>query len=99
MTITYRAAATIMQALARATAWAIKATGRQVQHYALTDEDCEAEGVPLGTTEPCIYVQPLGGSKWWRVAAWDDGDCVHLRAMGWAAEVHHEGREVVPAGA
>lgn len=98
MTIVYRAAATTIWALAGATAWAIKATGRQVQRYTLTDEECEEAGVPEGTTEPCIYVHPLVGSKWWRVAAWNDGDCIHLRALGWVAEVHHEGREMVSAG-
>jgi hypothetical protein len=73
--------------------------GREVEVYALSDDECEAAGLPLGTLEPCITVQPLVGAQASRFDALDDGaGCFHLRAFGMAAEVHHVARGTGPRG-
>lgn len=86
-------------AIAKAAAGAI-GPGRAVETYSLSDDECEERGLPLGTTEPCIYLQTIGNPLAGRMDAWDDGDgCFHIRAFGLAAEVHHVAREGVTAGA
>jgi hypothetical protein len=81
------------------TAWAILgaltwAVGlrHDVKRYSLTVDECEAGGVPEGSTEPCAWAVPLGGSPWWTLDLWSDGDCIHARVLGWALEVHYEAR-------
>lgn len=98
----------IVQALADVTAWAINATtwatGRAVSVHTLSIDECEALGMPEGTTEPHVYVQELGGAaRWWHLDAWnenDGGGCFHMRALGMSVEIHHEEASAGnPAGA
>lgn len=85
-----------VRAITRACTWAV-GLRHTLKTYTLTDDECEAAGIPLGSSEVCAYAFPLVGAQWWRVDAWSDGDCFQLRALGWAVEVHHEPREVAPA--
>lgn len=87
---------TAVCALTRACTWAV-GLRYELKTYTWREDECEAAGLPLGTEEVCAYAVPLGGAQWWRVDAWDDGDCFHLWALGWALEVHHKPREVAPA--
>lgn len=80
-----------VRALTRACTWAV-GLRYTLKTTELSDDECEAEGLPLGTSEVCAYAYPLVGAQWWRVDAWDDGECFQLRALGWAVEVHHEPR-------
>lgn len=87
-------------AITRGCTWAV-GLRHPVKVYHLSDSECdsEGEGVPYGTTEPAAYAFPLTGAQWWRVDAWDDGDCFQLRALGWSIEVHHQPRQQAAATA
>lgn len=82
----------VVFALMSACTWAV-GLRHQLKTYTWTEDECEAEGLPLGTSEVCAYANPWGG-EWWRLDAWEDGDCFHLHVLGWSVEVHHEPREV-----
>jgi hypothetical protein len=81
-------AGSIIHRLTHTAAWVL-GHFRELQVYHLSPAECEAQGLPEGSTEPHIYVQPLGNTRWWHFDAWTDGDCLHLRALGWWAEVHY----------
>jgi len=85
-----------VRAITRACTWAV-GLRHTLKTYTLTDDECESEGLPLGSSEVCAYAIPLVGAQWWRLDAWNDGDCFQLRALGWSVEVHHEPREVALA--
>lgn len=85
-----------VRVITRACTWAV-GLRHQLETYTLSDDECEAAGLPLGSSEVCAYAFPLVGAQWWRVDAWSEGDCFQLRVLGWVVEVHHEPREVAPA--
>lgn len=87
-----------VRAITRACTWAV-GLRHQLKTYALSDDECEAAGLPLGSSEAAAYAFPLVVAQWWRVDAWSEGDCFQLWALGWAVEVHHEPREVALAAA
>jgi hypothetical protein len=88
----------VVLALMSACTWAV-GLRHQLKTYTWTEDECEAEGLPLGTSEVCAYAFPMAGAQWWRLDAWDDGDCFHLNVLCWSVEVHHEPRQVAPAAA
>jgi hypothetical protein len=79
------------EALARQAALTI-GQGRRVKMRTLSDWECEEQGLPEGTTEPCVYAFPIANGQPGRWDAWDDGECFHVDALGWTLEVHHEAR-------
>lgn len=83
-------------AITRACTWAV-GLRRPVKVHHLSDSECDSEGVPYGTTELAAYAFPLTGALWWRVDAWNDGDCFQLRALGWSIQVFYEPQQVTPA--
>lgn len=85
-----------VRAITRACTWTV-GLRHTLKTYTLTDDECEAAGIPLGSSEVWAYAFPLVGAQGWRADAWSDGDCFQLRALGWAMEAHHEPREVAPA--
>lgn len=85
-------------ALLEACTWLV-GLRRAVKLRTLSDAECESGGLPLGSVEQCAYAFPLAGLQRWRVDAWDDGECLHIQALGWSLEVHHEAREGAPVGA
>ncbi len=81
-----------VRAILGACTWAVGLRS-DVTQYSLTDDECESEGRPLGSVEPCAYAFPLVSAPWWRVDAWDDGECLNVRVLGWSLEVHHKARQ------
>lgn len=81
-------AGSIVHRITHAAAWVLSHFRKLNDHH-LTPEECEAQGLPEGATEPHIYVQPIACARWWHIDAWTDGDCLHLRALGWWGEVHY----------
>ena len=81
-----------VRAILGACVWAV-GLRREVKRYSLNDDECEAVGLPLGSAEDCAYAFPLVDAQWWHLDAWDDGECLNVRVLGWSLEVHHEARQ------
>ncbi len=63
---------------------------RDVATVRLSDGECEAEGVPYGSTEQAVFAFPHTSASRWYVDVWDDGDCcVKVKVLGWLLEVHY----------
>ncbi len=62
--------------------WEIKTTR-------LSDDECEAQGLPLGSAVRDVFSWPLGNSARWRFAVYNHGDLIDVRVLGWAIEVHY----------
>lgn len=80
-------------AVVRQAADALRRAGRAVAVHSLDRAECRRLRVPLGTTGPAIYVHPVAGAEVEWSDCWDDGDCLHIRAFGLWAEVHHTARQ------
>lgn len=81
-------AGSIVRRLTHAAAWVL-GHFRELQVYHFTPDECDAQGLPEGTTVPHIYAGPLVGACWWHIDIWADGDCLNIRALGWWGEVHY----------
>lgn len=76
-------------------------TRRQLVRYTLSPAECATLGLPDGTTEPTVYVQPVVGCPWWRLDAWIDRHsttehCLRLDALGFSVEVYYHPRGSAP---
>ena len=79
-------------AVARAAAWTVSRFRPVVQHR-LTDDECEREGLPFGSTEPAVHARHIVGVPWWLVDAWVERDdtperCLHIDLLRHAVEVY-----------
>lgn len=73
----------------RKAAEGLQRAGRAVAVHTLDRAECRRLKVPAGTQAPAIYVHAAAGSDVEWSDCWDDGDCLHIRAFGMWAEVHH----------
>ncbi len=92
-TIAARSSAAFASLLTQTAALAVSCLRPLVRHK-LTEEECEAAGLPLGSTVPAVHVLRVVGSPWWRLGAWADrtdptGGSLHLRLLGWEGEVYY----------
>jgi hypothetical protein len=78
----------IVQRITVAVAWALSQF-RDLAHHELTPRECEKHGLPEGSTEPHIYINRISNAPWWRCDIWSDGDCLHIRLLGWWSEIHY----------
>lgn len=62
--------------------WEIKTTP-------LADHECEAAGLPLGSSVRDVFSWPLANGARWRLAVYNHGDFIDVRVLGWAIEVHY----------
>lgn len=62
--------------------WDIKTTP-------LDDDECEAEGLPVGSSVRDVFSLPLANGTRWRLAVYNHGDFIDVRVLGWAIEVHY----------
>jgi len=86
--ISHQTAGRIAHTITTVAAWAIS-TVRPLAQVQLTDAECEAAGVPYGSTEPAVSCWPVVGANRWRVDVWSDGEgCVNVDVLGWHGEVH-----------
>jgi len=98
---------TAVHAIANAAAWLVSCRRELVRH-ALTFEECEAAGLPEGSTERAVHVQRPTGALWWRLDAWLDSSadgspsraggaegCLHVDALGYSIEVYYYRRPQV----
>jgi hypothetical protein len=81
-------AGSIVNRMTHAAAWLLSLR-HELKHHELPWWECEKLGLPEGSTIPAIHCMPVGGSPWWRFDVWTDGDCLHLRALGWWGEAHY----------
>jgi len=96
---------TAVHVIANAAAWLVSCRRELVQHT-LTDDECEAAGLPLGSTERAVHLHPLAGIPAWCVSGWIDGPemgpegCLQLVLLGYSVEVFYVRRatHVVIAG-
>lgn len=71
----------------------IVSKSRPLHLHHLTEDECEALGVPFGSTEPHVYVTALVGARWWRLDAWverspgESPACLQMRLLGHSVEV------------
>ena len=86
-------AAPDLGAVVRQAAEALHRAGRAVAVHSLDRSECRRLRVPEGTTGPAIYVHSVAGAEVEWSDCWDDGDCLHIRAFGLWAEVHHTARQ------
>lgn len=91
--------ATIVHRIADLAAWAVASRRELVQH-ALTIDECEAQGLPEGSTERAVEVVHLGGLPWWRAALWVDADysveerCLNVNVLRHRIEVFYRPERV-----
>ena len=79
--------------LATRTAAALVGLFREIDRIPLSDGECEAEGLPYGSTVAAAYAYPFEGSApWWHLDCWIEREtghpsCLHLRLLGCWCEV------------
>jgi len=71
---------------------------REVHRLPLNDGECEAEGLPYGSTVRAVHCLPLGRSPWWALDGWvaataGEPRCLHLRLLGCYGEVWFRARK------
>lgn len=105
MSLAARFALATMSTVASACAWVI-GLGRDITQYRLTDEECEAQGLPLGSTDPNVFCRQSNGAPWWHLDCWtDEGDgkpgdsCLNICALGCWVEVYSTARRLGAAAA
>jgi len=84
---------TAVHLIANAAAWLVSCRRELVRHK-LTDDECEAAGLPHGSTDPAVHVQRPAGASAWRVDAWLDREeqregCLRVDVLGHHIEVFY----------
>ena len=78
----------LISGLTKATEWAVGLRW-QIKTTPLSDDECESEGLPFGSSVRAVFSWPLANTEWWRLALYDHGDLIGVRVLGWVIQVHY----------
>lgn len=78
----------LISGLTKAAEWAVGLRW-EIKTTPLDDDECEAEGLPIGTSVRDVFSLPLANGTRWRLAVYNHGDFIDVRVLGWSIEIHY----------